>query len=224
MHLVGGQAFADRRDAGRALGERLATYAVPGDVVVLGLPRGGVPVAAQVATRLDCPLDVLIVRKIGAPGQRELALGAVATAAGVQVTVRNHDLLADLRATGLPDGVFERVERRELEELARREDAYREGRAPVSLTGRAVILVDDGLATGASMRAAVTVVKRLGPSAVVVAVPVGSDQACDDLRPMVDALVCLRRPHPFRAVGYAYRDFSETSDDEVSAILHSPPQ
>jgi predicted phosphoribosyltransferase len=205
--------FADRKAAGRALGERLA--AVPrDDVVVLGLPRGGVVVAAEVAARLGAPLDVLVVRKIGLPGRPELAMGAVAGLADALETVRTEDV-----AAGVEPAAFERVRTAELQELRRREQAYRGGRPPVDVGDRPVVLADDGLATGATMRAAVAAAGRAGAGPLTVAVPVGSPRACARLRTEVDEVVCLWAPPAFRAVQQGYADFAPTSDDEVRAAL-----
>ena len=209
--------FADRRAAGEALGERLtATHSEWTDAVVLGLPRGGVLVAAGVAARLGAPLDVLVVRKLGLPWQPELAMGAIAAVGETIETVRVGSVLADARVD--PE-TFERVRQQELVELRRRETAYRGSRPPVTVAGRVVIVVDDGLATGATMRAAVVAVRRQAPLGITVAVPVGSPSACSALVDLVDELVCLSAPHTFRAVGQAYADFTETSDAEVRAAL-----
>jgi putative phosphoribosyl transferase len=212
--------FADRRAAGRALGERLAGRAPgagSGVVIVLGLPRGGVVVAAEVATALGAPLDVLVVRKLGLPGQPELAMGAIAAVGDAVETVRVDSVLAqvDIDATA-----FETVRQRELLELRRREAAYRDGRPPLPLADRSVVLVDDGLATGATMRAAVAAVRRQGPLTVTVAVPVGSPRACAALAADVDDVLCLVAPRSFRAVGQAYGDFGQTTDEEVRTVLN----
>ena len=216
--------YADRQAAGSALGERLRAAASPSaDTVVLGLPRGGVLVAAGVAQALAAPLDVLVVRKLGLPWQPELAMGAIAAVGDAVETVRVESVLA---AADVPSETFEAVRARELAELRRREEAYRGGRPPVAVTGRTVIVVDDGLATGATMRAAVIAVRRQAPRAVLAAVPVGSPAACTAMADEVDELVCLSAPQRFRAVGQAYADFSETSDAEVRAALGraaSPP-
>jgi putative phosphoribosyl transferase len=204
--------FADRHDAGRALAEQLGRLAGE-DVVVLALPRGGVPIGHEVAEALHAPLDVFVVRKLGLPGQPELALGAIASG-GVEVL--NADVLA---AYPVPRAVIDAVVREERAELDRRERAYRDGRAPVPVAGRVAVLVDDGLATGATMRAAVLAVRRLHPARVVVAVPVGAREACDALRQVADDVVCVSTPDPFRAVGLWYADFSQTTDDEVRALL-----
>jgi putative phosphoribosyl transferase len=209
--------FADRRAAGQALGERLIAEGAPrGDTVVLGLPRGGVLVAAGVAAALAAPLDVLVVRKLGLPWQPELAMGAIAAVGDAVETVRVSTVLA---AAGVDPETFERVRQHELGELRRRETVYRDGRPPVAVAGRSVIVVDDGLATGATMRAAVVAVRHQAPLNITAAVPVGSPSACSALAEVVDDLVCLSAPRGFRAVGQAYRDFTETSDAEVRAAL-----
>lgn len=206
--------FADRRDAGRALAQAVLAAAGAGaDPVVLGLPRGGVVVAAEVAAALRAPLDVVVVRKLGLPGQAELAMGALAAAGDEVETVRT------VVAAEVDEATFAAVRERELEELRRREQAYRAGCPPVPLTGRAVVVVDDGLATGATVRAAVAAVRRQAPARVTVAVPVGSPRACADLEPAVDRLVCPERPRVFRAVGQAYGDFAPVPEDEVRAAL-----
>jgi predicted phosphoribosyltransferase len=210
-----GRRFADRREAGRALADAVREAVVLGDPVVLGLPRGGVVVAAEVAAALDAPLDVVLVRKLGLPEQPELAMGAIAAAGGAVETVRT---VVVLRA-GVDDATFDAVRDRELAELRRREDAYRGGREPIPLRGRDVVLVDDGLATGATMRAAVAAVRRQDPASLTVAVPVGSPRVCAELQPEVDRVVCLDTPAMFRAVGQAYRDFSATEDAEVVTTL-----
>ena len=183
---------------------------------MLGLPRGGVLVAAGVAARLAAPLDVLVVRKLGLPWQPELAMGAIAAVGETVETVRVGSVLAAARVD--PE-TFETVRQQELVELRRRESAYRDGRPPVAVAGRTVIVVDDGLATGATMRAAVVAVRRQAPRELTVAVPVGSPSACSALADVVDELVCLSAPRAFRAVGQAYADFTETSDAEVRAAL-----
>src|SRR3954470_2199695 len=207
--------FADRRDAGRVLSERLAATARE-NVVVLGLPRGGVVVAAEVAAALAAPLDVLVVRKLGLPWQPELAMGAIAAAGDVVETVRTDAVLARVH---VDEDTFAAVRDRELTELRRREAAYRGERPVVPLTGRDVLLVDDGLATGSTMRAAVVAVRRSAPHRITVAVPIGSPAACAALQPDVDELVCLSAPRFFGAVGQGYVDFAPTGDDEVRAAL-----
>lgn len=216
--------FEDRRHAGRELAKRLGDYAGRADVLVLALPRGGVPVAAEVAAALGAPLDVIVVRKIGVPAQPELAMGAIAAVAGNVETVRNEHLLERLRSAGVDEAAFDDVAREERAELERRESAYRAGRGPLELTGQTILVVDDGLATGATVRAAVTAVRGLRPAELVVAVPVGERSACEELRDLADDVVCLTMPEPFGAVGAAYVDFGQTSDEEVRQALagHEP--
>jgi len=205
--------FPNRAEAGRRLAEKLEQYAGRDDVIVLGLPRGGVPVAYQVAQRLGVPLDVFIVRKLGVPGFEELALGAIASGG---VRVLNDDVV---RALPNANELVESVTARETAELQRREQAYRDGRPPPELRGRVVILVDDGLATGATMRAAVAALRQLGAAKIVVAVPVGAADTCRELEEEVDETVCAMAPDWFQAVGQFYEDFSQTSDDEVRELL-----
>lgn len=183
-------------------------------MVVLALPRGGVPVGYEVARRLGAPLDVFLVRKLGVPGHEEYAMGAIASGG---VRVENPEVTRYLR--DVPAWEIEAVEARERAELARREVAYRAGRRPVAIRGRYVILVDDGLATGSTMRAAVAGLRQLGPRSVIVAVPVASPGACRDLSAVADGIVCARTPEPFRAVGLWYVDFAQTTDDEVRTLL-----
>jgi putative phosphoribosyl transferase len=208
--------FHDRREAGRLLAERLARYVGTDDLLVLGLPRGGVPVAFEVARALRAPLDVFVVRKLGVPGYAELALGAVASGG---VRVLNEDVVA---AVGLDKDAIERVAERELAEVERREREYRGGRPPLELRGKVAILVDDGLATGASMRAAALAARELGPKQVIVAVPVAADHTCDEFRHDVDEVVCAFTPEPFYAVGLWYENFEQTSDEEVRELLQQP--
>jgi putative phosphoribosyl transferase len=205
--------FRDRSQAGRTLAESLSWLAGRDDLLVLGLPRGGVPVAYEVARALDAPLDVFVVRKLGLPGHEELAMGAIASGG---VRVLNEPLIREL---GVRDDELERVTAAEAEELERRERAYRGDRAPIDVTGRTVVLVDDGLATGATMRAAALAVREEGAASVVVAVPVASAQTCDEFREVVDHVVCALTPEPFYAVGLWYEDFSPTSDEEVRELL-----
>jgi predicted phosphoribosyltransferase len=205
--------YRDRSEAGQALARRLASYAGRPDVIVLALPRGGVPVAYEVARELDAPLDVFVVRKLGVPGHEELAMGAIASG-GVMVVNR-----PVVEALGLRDRDIDAVAERELAELERRERLYRGHRPPLELQGRTVIVVDDGLATGASMRAAVQALKKLSPARIVVAVPVGSAETCASLRERVDEVVCAATPEPFRAVGVWYENFDQTSDAEVHELL-----
>ncbi len=205
--------FPNRAEAGRLLAEKLEKYAGRGDVIVLGLPRGGVPVAYEVSQRLGVSLDVFIVRKLGVPGFEELALGAIASGG---VRVLNNDVVA-----ALPNAneLIESVTAREMAELERREQTYRDGRPAPDLHGRTVILVDDGLATGATMRAAVAALRQLGAAKIVVAVPVGAADTCRELENEVDETVCAIAPEWFQAVGQFYEDFSQTSDEEVRELL-----
>jgi putative phosphoribosyl transferase len=209
--------YRDRRHAGEILGWRLVDVGVldrfPGRRLVLGLPRGGVPVAGEVARILAAPLDVFLVRKLGVPGREELAMGAIASGG---TRVLNRPVIEHL---GVSDDDIETVARAEAAVLARREQAYRHDRPPVAVAGATVIVVDDGLATGASMRAALQAIRALEPAAVVAAVPVGSAQTCRALRAEADDVLCARMPERFLAVGQAYVDFSPTSDDEVRALL-----
>jgi predicted phosphoribosyltransferase len=203
--------FADRADAGRILAGRLDTYANRGDVVVLGLPRGGIPVAAEIARNLGAPLDVLLVRKLGLPQHPELAMGAIAEGG---VVLFNEDV----RPYATPADV-DRVLAIERRELDRRLDLYRGGRVARDVAGRAVILVDDGLATGATMEAGVRAVRARGAARVIVAVPVAPQEACDRLALLADEVVAARVPVAFRAVGEWYEDFDQTDDNEVVALL-----
>ncbi len=205
--------FRDRADAGRLLATRLGAYAGRADVLVLALPRGGVPVGFEVARALRAPLDVFLVRKLGVPGREELAMGAIATGG---VRVLNDDVVQGL---GIPPEVVDRVAREEQAELERRERLYRDGRPAPEVCGRTVLLVDDGLATGATMRAGARALRQLRPARVVVAVPVASREICREFRAEVDEVVCARTPEPFLAVGYWYEDFSQTSDEEVHDLL-----
>jgi predicted phosphoribosyltransferase len=205
--------FHDRSEAGRRLAALLDHYANRSDVVVLALPRGGVPVAYEVARLLGAPLDVFVVRKLGVPGREELALGAIASGG---VRVQNDALVASL---GLSERVIADLETLEREELERRERAYRGDRPPLDVRDRVVVVVDDGLATGATMRAAVAALRRLSPARIAVAVPVGDPSTCDALREEADEVVCTATPEPFIAVGRWYRDFSQTTDEEVRALL-----
>ena len=205
--------FRDRSHAGRELAVLLDHYRGRSDVVVLGLPRGGVPVAAEVAAALGAPLDVFLVRKLGVPGHVELAMGAIATG-GVRVV--NQSVLD---ALGIPPDVIETVAGREGAELERRERLYRGERPPPEIAGRVVIVVDDGLATGSTMRAAVAALRAQNPGRVVVAVPVGAAATCDQLGTDADEVVCARAPSTFRAVGEWYDDFSPTGDGEILAAL-----
>ena len=205
--------FHNRRDAGRQLADKLTEYAGRSDVIVLGLPRGGIPVAHEVATRLKAPLDVFLVRKLGVPGHPELAMGAIA-AGGVEVLSR--DLIRDL---GIPPVLVEQVAVRERLELERRDALYRGARRPAIVRDRTVILVDDGLATGSTMEAAILALRQQHPARIVVAVPVGARDTCERLRRIADEVVCVSMPEPFNAVGLWYEDFSQTTDDEVKRLL-----
>jgi putative phosphoribosyl transferase len=205
--------FRDRADAGRRLASELVAYRDRPDVLVLALPRGGVPVGYEVARALGVPLDVFVVRKLGVPDQPELAMGAIASGG---VRVLNPEIVRGLR---IPDSVIDAVAGREEQELARRERAYRGDRPPLDVRGRTVILIDDGLATGATMRAAALALRQRGPARIVVAVPTAAEETCRALRGEVDEVVCGETPEPFVAVGHWYDDFSQTSDDDVRALL-----
>ena len=220
MDVIRGSAaerFANRVEAGAELASRLAHLANRTDVIVLGLPRGGVPVAAEVARRIGAPLDVFVVRKLGVPTHRELAMGAIASGGA---RVLNQNVISWLH---IPDSVIRAAEAEESKELERQDRLYRGNRPPLDLGHKIVVLVDDGLATGSTMRAAVQAVRRLEPSRVVVAVPVGSPEACQSLSAICDAVVCPRIPATFSAVGQWYVDFSQTSDEEVRALLAQRP-
>jgi predicted phosphoribosyltransferase len=205
--------FEDRYAAGRHLAAQLVALRGQPDLLVLGLPRGGVPVAGEVALALDAPLDVFIARKLGVPGHEELAMGAIASGG---VSVMNAEVVDYL---GIPPEVVVRVAAREQRELERRSRLYRGDRPPPEVRGKTIILVDDGLATGASMRAAVRALRRLGPRRIVVAVPAASPDTCAAFEAEVDQIVCALTPVPFEGVGRWYVDFSPTSDDEVRAVL-----
>jgi predicted phosphoribosyltransferase len=205
--------FHDRADAGRQLAERLSAFANRNDVLVLGLPRGGVPVAYEVASRLVAPLDVFLVRKLGVPGHTELAMGAIAPG-GVEVL--NHDVIVEL---GISAATVAGIAASERLELDRRDSVFRGGRPMPELSGKTVILVDDGLATGATMEAAVAALRRIGPAEIVVAVPVGARETCERLAGLADELLCLATPAPFNAVGQWYENFSQTTDEEVKELL-----
>jgi len=209
------QRFRNRTDAGRQLAEKLATYADRPDVLVLALPRGGVPVGSEVARALGAPLDAFLVRKLGVPGYEELAMGAVATGG---VRVLNDEIV---RGLGIVEHVIDVAVAREMEELARREQLYRGGSPPPNVAGRTVILVDDGLATGATMRAAVAALRRQHPARIVVAVPTASPDTREALKAEADDVVCAITPEPFFAVGHWYEDFRQTTDDEVRDLLRA---
>jgi len=205
--------FRDRREAGRRLAEKLTAYAGRPDVIVLALPRGGVPVAYEVARALEAPLDVYLVRKLGVPGQEELAMGAIATGG---VVVLNEPVV---RGLGIPRDVIDAVTAWQQGELERRQRLYRGEAPPPDVRGRTVILVDDGLATGATMRAAVAALRKQQPARIVVAVPTAPPETCEELRTETDDVVCAMTPEPFQSVGLWYEDFSQTTDDEVRELL-----
>lgn len=205
--------FRDRYEAGETLAEQLRQYAGRPDVVVLALPRGGVPVGYVVARELGVPLDVFVVRKLGTPGQPELAMGAIASGG---VRVLNPDVVD---AMGIPEWAIERVTAEEQAELERRERQYRGERPPLDARGKTAILVDDGLATGSTMRAAAAALRLEGAAKIVVAVPVASRATCDQLRAEGDDVVCASTPEPFYAVGQWYKDFAQTTDEEVHDLL-----
>lgn len=205
--------FKDRTEAGQVLARSLAAYANLPDVVVLALPRGGVPVAFEVAKALNAPLDVFLVRKLGVPGQSELAMGAIASG-GVRVI--NQDIV---RSLSLSDAVIDKVAALEQQELKRREDLYRDGRPNPVLRGHTIIIVDDGLATGATMRAAKEAIHQQQPARIVVAVPISSPETCKDLSSEVDEIICVKTPQPFNSVGLWYEDFPQTTDAEVRDLL-----
>ena len=205
--------FRDRQDAGRRLAEKLTAYAGRPDVIVLALPRGGVPVAYEVARALGAPLDVYLVRKLGVPGQEELAMGAIATGG---VVVLNEPVV---RGLGIPRDVIDAVTAWQQGEMERRERLYRGEAQPPDVRGRTVILVDDGLATGATMRAAVAALRKQQPARIVVAVPTAPPETCEELRTEADDVVCATTPQPFQSVGLWYEDFSQTTDDEVRELL-----
>ena len=208
--------FRDRRHAGRLLAEKLKPLERRHDVIVLGLPRGGVPVAYEVARALDAPLDVFIVRKLGLPAHEELAMGAIASGG---VRVLNREIV---EALGISEELVARVAAEQQRELERRAREYRGNRPQLDVLGKTVVLVDDGLATGASMRAAIEALRALEPARLIVAVPVAAPSTCEELGALVDEIVCAVTPEPFYAVGLWYADFSETSDEEVRALLGAP--
>jgi predicted phosphoribosyltransferase len=210
--------FADRREAGRVLARLLARYAGRDDVLVLGLPRGGVPVAYEVARALEVSLGAFVVRKLGVPGHEELAMGAIASGGGVVLDMRV------ISALGIAEEDVRAVAAAELVELRRREERYRGPADPPSPKGRVAILVDDGLATGSSMRAAAQALRRLDPARIVVAVPVAADETCSALKEEVDEVVCALTPRPFHAVGLWYDDFRPTEDEEVRHLLQAAAQ
>jgi putative phosphoribosyl transferase len=210
--------FSNRREAGRKLAERLRGYANREDVVVLGIPRGGVPVAFEVAKALQVPLDILLLRKLGVPGHEELGFGAIASGG---IRALNPEVVEALRISPLD---IELVTNRERKELKRREHTYRGLRPPLNVKDLTVILVDDGIATGSGIRAAVGALRQMQPAQIVIAVPVAPSSSCDRLRPEVDDLVCLAMPEPFYGVGQFYLDFSQVSDKEVNELLDRATQ
>lgn len=207
------QGFRDRTEAGTLLAEKLAHYGGRNDLIVLALPRGGVPVGFEIATALRVPLDVFVVRKLGAPGREELAIGAIASGG---VRVLNDDIVRQLN---IDDDEIERIARREIAELERRESAYRGGRPSPDVKGKTVIVVDDGLATGSTMRAAVQALRGLDPAKIVVAAPVGAPSVCETLAREADEVVCTLQPEMMAAISMWYIDFEQTSDDEVRELL-----
>jgi putative phosphoribosyl transferase len=205
--------FSNRTDAGRQLASALAHYAGRSDILVLGLPRGGVPVAFEIAAELDAPLDVFIVRKLGLPGHEEFGIGAIATG-NVRVVDKSV-----LEAYGVDAETLDQITERERLELERRERLYRDDRPFPAVAGRTVILVDDGLATGSTMRAAIAALRAKGPREIVVAVPVGAPETCAAMKKLADEVVCLATPDPFYAVGLWYEHFEQTDDEEVHELL-----
>jgi len=210
--------FVDRYEAGRELADHLREYAGRSDVVVLGLPRGGVPVAFEVARALGVPYDIFLVRKLGAPGQEELAMGAIASGG---VVVINDEVVDGLRISW---DLVESEIARERMELSRRELLYRGGRRPIEVRGRTVILVDDGLATGSTMRAAVKALRRRQPARIIVAAPTAAPSTCHEFQKVADACICTITPEPFRAVGLWYQNFEQVSDQEVCDLLARPAE
>ena len=205
--------FRDRIDAGRELAAQLTAYADRNDVLVLALPRGGVPVAFEVARQLHAPLDVFVIRKLGVPSHPELAMGAIATGG---VRVLNDQVVQGM---AIPDWIIDDVARHEQTELERRERAYRGGRPALDVRGQTVLLIDDGLATGSSMRAAIAALRKRKPTSIVVGVPVGAEVTCANLKEEADEVICLQTPESFLAVGCWYEDFSQTTGEEVRELL-----
>jgi predicted phosphoribosyltransferase len=205
--------FKNRRDAGKKLAQRLSHYRDDANVIVLALPRGGVPVALEVARALEAPLDIFLVRKLGVPGHEELAMGAIATGG---VRVLNESVVASL---DIPEALIDGVAEKERQELERRARAYRGDRELPDLEGRLVILVDDGLATGATMRAAIAGLRTQNPAQIIAAVPTAAPETCEAFEDEVDEIVCAVTPQPFYGVGFWYEDFSQTTDDEVRTLL-----
>lgn len=213
MYILGMKRFQDRRDAGRELAQKLSSYAAGPDTIILALPRGGVPVAYEVSVALNVPLDVWIVRKLGLPGHEELAIGAISSG---EIRILNKGII---QAVGVSVDTINKVTEEELRELKRREGQYRGDRPTLDVHGRTAILIDDGLATGASMLAAVHALRTQKPVAIVVAVPTAAPQAIELLRPEVDEVISLIAPYEFKGVGNWYEDFSQTTDEEVQWLL-----
>jgi len=205
--------FRDRREAGQLLATKFTAYANRPDVLVLALPRGGVPVAYEVARALGAPMDIFLVRKLGLPGHEELAMGAIATGG---VRVLNDELVGGLR---IPDYIIDEVAAWEQQELERREQLYRGDRPALRVQGQTIILIDDGLATGSTMRAAIAALRRQKPARLIVAVPVGAPATCAEFQAETDETICARMPEPFHAIGLWYENFSQTTDDEVRELL-----
>lgn len=216
---MSGHRYRDRREAGRVLAAELVRRKTTPAALVLGLPRGGVPVAAEVALALQAPLDILVVRKLGFPGHPEVAMGALAAAGGTMKLVQNPDAITALNNIEHGQKLYREIFAKEQAELDRREREYRAGKTPLAIPGRDVIVVDDGLATGASMRAAVAALLPLEPQRITVAVPVGSREAVRELEQLVDQVVCPWQPPKFRGVSDAYRNFDQTEDTEVRSLL-----
>jgi putative phosphoribosyl transferase len=210
---TGNYIYKDRREAGVVLAKALEVYRESNDTIVLGLARGGIPVAYEVARTLQLPLDVFIVRKLGVPGHEELAMGAIASG-GIQIL--NTDTITSYT---IPKNVIEVISDREYQEILRREKVYRDGNKMIIIYKKTIILVDDGLATGSTMRVAIESLRKLRPKKIVVAVPVGSPETCNELKFVADEIICARTPDPFVAVGLWYKDFSQTTDEEVRSLL-----
>jgi predicted phosphoribosyltransferase len=205
--------FRNRAEAGRLLAHKLEQYRNMPGLLVLGLPRGGVPVAYAVAIALNAPLDILLVRKLGVPGQDELAMGAIASNG---ILILNNSVIQRL---GIPESVVEAVSKRETKELHRREQDYRGVRPPVDIPGKTVIVIDDGLATGSTMKAAIAALRRQNPAKIIAAVPTASPETCEELKSAADEIVCAIMPEPFYAVGFSYEDFEQTTDAEVRELI-----
>lgn len=207
--------FANRTEAGELLADALSGYTGRSDILILALPRGGVPVAYEVAKALSAPMDLWLVRKLGVPGQEELALGALA---GKNIRVLNYDIVDLLN---IDETVIDTIVAREQAELERRNRLYRQGKPPPAIEGKTIIIIDDGLATGATMRVAISSLRQAGAARIIAAVPVGAASTCDKIEEEADELICLHTPEPFYGVGQWYNDFSQTSDDEVLALLNN---